>query len=126
VNSAINSIIVFVWVNKKLTNTSISKHSKIVKFSFLFLFIHYLLYICITYLPKNSFVDIENKFFIKPNFMIENIFKNGTPAGYVKLVLISINVLNQIFLLNFHFIVIKQIILRQDHIRLFQGKRYFF
>lgn len=124
VNSAMNSIIVFVWVNKKLTNTSISKHSKIVKFSFMFLFLHYLLYICLTYLPENSFIDIGNKFFINPDFKKENIFTNGTPAGYVKLVLISINVFNQIFLLNFHFIVIRQIILRQDHTRIFQGKKY--
>jgi hypothetical protein len=123
VNSAINSIIVFVWVNKKLTNTSISKHSKIVKFSFLFLFLHYLLYICLTYLPENSFVDIGNKFFILPNYQKEDMFVYGTFGGYIKLILISINVFNQIFLLNFHFIVIRQIILTQDHTRMFQGKK---
>ena len=123
VNSAINSIIVFVWVNKKLTNTSISKHSKIVKFSFLFLILHYLLYICLTYYPENSFVDIGNKFFILPDFQKEDMFVHGTFGSYVKLILISFNVFNQVFLLNFHFIVIRQIILRQDHTRMFQGKK---
>ncbi len=122
-NSAINSIIVFVWVNKKLTNTSISKHSKIVKFSFLFLILHYLLYICLTYYPENAFVDIGNRFFILPDFQQEGIFVHSTFGSYVKLILISINVFNQVFLLNFHFTVIKQIILRQDHTRLFQGKK---
>lgn len=123
VNSAINSIIVFVWVNKKLTNTSISKHSKIVKFSFLFLILHYLLYICLTYYPENSFIDIGNKFFILPDFQKEGMFVYATFGGYVKLILISINVFNQVFLLNFNFIVIKQIILMQDHTRMFQGKK---
>jgi len=60
-----------------------------------------------------------------PNFEKEEDLNFTSFGGIIKLLIITINVINQISLLGFHFLVIKQIILRQEHISFFQGKRYY-
>jgi hypothetical protein len=120
VNSSLNSIIIFVWVNKKLTNSS--KHSHVVKFSFIFLVIEYSIYILLTYFSSNNFIDIGLKFYLTPDFNKEIYFKNGSFASYLKLAIISLNILNKIFLVNFYFMVIRSIILKNEHQKYFEGK----
>ena len=66
--------------------------------------------------------NIDNKFFLFPNFNSAD-FKSESFDRTLKLILITINIINQIFLLNFYFIVTRTIILRQDHVKYFEGKK---
>jgi hypothetical protein len=119
VNSSLNSIIIFVWVNKKLTNSS--KHNFVVKFSFIFLVIEYSIYIILTYFSSDNFIDIGLKFYLFPNFNKEIYFQNGSFVSYSKLIIIALNILNKIFLMNFYFMVIRSIIIKNDHQKYFEG-----
>lgn len=120
VNSSLNSIIIFVWVNKKLTNSS--KHNFIVKFSFIFLVLEYSIYILLTYFSSKDFINIGLKFYLMPDFNNELNFEKSSFTSYLTLAIITLNIFNQIFLLNFYFMVIRSIILTNEHQKYFEGK----
>jgi hypothetical protein len=117
---SLNTIIIFFWVNHKLSGSSVSKHSNMFKFSFVYLIIYYILFIflkfvCQTEVPKH-------KFLLYPDFKDSSFPQEGY-LYYLTIAEIVINIFNQIFMLNFYFLIIKNLILRQQSAYYFKKKQ---
>jgi hypothetical protein len=106
----LNTIIIFFWVNNKLSETSVYKHSNLFRISFIYMIIYYGLYIALKFFPMNKSGKIR-KFILCPDYKDESLPQEEY-LYYLTLVEIILNILNQVFMLNFYFLVIKNLIIR--------------
>lgn len=119
-SAGMNNIIIYFWVNNKLSDSCINKHSSMIRSSSGFTFIYYLLFIFITFFPRFK-IDKSN-FFLCPLFN-EDTSKEKDITYYLQISGLVINILNQLVMLNFYFIVIKNLILRNSTANYLKGKK---
>jgi hypothetical protein len=109
---SLNTIIVFFWVNNKLTDSSVRKHSRMFSSAFGYIIIYYILFIFLKFFPINL-CNYEVKFLLYPDYQNDSKYMKGGIIYYLSFTEIVLNIINQIFMLNFYFIVIKNVILRK-------------
>jgi hypothetical protein len=115
-------MIVYFWVNNKLTNTSVNTHSFMLKTAFFIVIIYYIILMFMSYFPR-SLVDFSTKFMLYPDYDKEARFQCCGPIYYLEMATIIMNVINQIVQLNFYFNVIKATILRDKTAKYFKNTK---
>jgi hypothetical protein len=83
--------------------------------------IYYIVFILITYFPR-GIVDVNTKFLLYPNFKEDIQYHHNTVDYYLNMFNIGMNIFGQIIILNFYFIIIKQMILRDKTVRYIRSR----
>lgn len=108
--SSFNTMILFFWVNLKLSDSSLNKHSNMLTGAQVYILIYYVIFISISFFPR-SLIDYSTQFTLYPDF--KNLQSNYT-MYYGHLIGIALNILNQVLLLNFYFMIIRNVILTKS------------
>jgi hypothetical protein len=124
VSGGMNTIILFFWVNNKLSDSNVRKHSIMTRLSFGGVTTYYTIFILITYFPRGLPVDFMTKFLLYPFYR-----KNSKMAHdyfyWAQNTEIIINIINQLVMLNFYFIVIKSTIIRPKYSKYLSRRKYY-
>jgi hypothetical protein len=120
-SGSLNTMIIFFWANHKLSNSVLNTHSNMLKMSYTYIASVYTMFILLKFLmvydetseafplcPKD-FNYINNTSYYKKFFSLSEIV---------------VNIANQIFMLNFYFLVIKNLIIRTSMIVYLKKKKY--
>jgi hypothetical protein len=122
--SSLNTFIVFFWVNNKLGHTAINEHNHMIKYSMIILLIYYIVFIFISYFPRAmADYSYSAKFLLFPNFEEDIRYAKGTLDYYMNLSNIGLNIFSQLVVLNFYYIILKKMILREKVAAYLNGKR---